>query len=552
MTTLTKRGHQGRRASSPATPSARKNFFALGLITLDVHPPGRRHDRLDRGAVRPRTRWWRRPTSLAFKAGLQLRRDGRAVRVSPTRSRPRRSTPGTYTNITGNTALAWGLIAAGQLAKLPLFLGQLPDHAGLRHPPRAVEAQELRRAHPAGRGRDRRASAPPSAPPSPATSASPPPAARASTSRPRRSAWPSASSCRCWSSTSSGAARPPGCRPRPSRPTCCWPCTAATASRRCRSSPPRRRPHCFDAAIEAARIALKYRTPVILLSDGYLANGAEPWRLPDVDDAARHLRGLRHRAQRHRRRRQPEFLPYLRDPETLARPWAIPGTPGLEHRIGGIEKEDGTGNITYDPENHERHDADSGRPRSPASPATSRRSRSTTTSGAETARARLGVDLRGASAPPSQRVRARGRKVASAHLVHLNPFPANLGEVLRPLPQGAGARDEPRPAVAAWCAPSTSSTPARYNQGAGPAVHAPPRSRRAILELLDGLSDTTRSARHHQEGLDQRPGGALVPRLRRLLDPRRRADAHARARRAPREHRVRVAASAAPAASRTT
>ena len=107
--------------------------------------------------------------------------------------------------------------------------------------------------------------------------------------------------------------------------------------------------HCFDAAFEAVRIALKYRTPVILLSDGYLANGSEPWLLPDVDDAARHLGAVRRPSPT----TDGEFWPYLRDPETLARPWAIPGTPGLMHRIGGIEKEDGTGNINYDPENHE-------------------------------------------------------------------------------------------------------------------------------------------------------------------------------------------------------
>src|SRR5205085_6131336 len=106
---------------------------------------------------------------------------------------------------------------------------------------------------------------------------------------------------------------------------------------------------CFYAAIEAVRLALKYRTPVILLSDGYLANGSEPWKLPDVADLpdisvpfateANHDDG---------------FMPYLRDPDTLARPRAVPGTPGLAHRIGGIEKADVTGNISYDPENHER------------------------------------------------------------------------------------------------------------------------------------------------------------------------------------------------------
>ena len=111
---------------------------------------------------------------------------------------------------------------------------------------------------------------------------------------------------------------------------------------------------CFDAAIEAARIALRYRTPVILLSDGYLANSAEPWLLPDVDSLPdlsvefatepNHLNGDG----------EAEFWPYLRDPATLARPWAVPGTPGLEHRLGGIEKADGSGEISYDPANHQR------------------------------------------------------------------------------------------------------------------------------------------------------------------------------------------------------
>ena len=105
---------------------------------------------------------------------------------------------------------------------------------------------------------------------------------------------------------------------------------------------------CFDAAIEAARIAIKYRTPVFLLSDAYLANGSEPWRIPDVaslPDISTKFATEPNDAE--------GFLPYGRDAETLARPWAIPGTPGLEHRIGGLEKQDETGNVSYDPENHD-------------------------------------------------------------------------------------------------------------------------------------------------------------------------------------------------------
>ena len=111
---------------------------------------------------------------------------------------------------------------------------------------------------------------------------------------------------------------------------------------------------CFDAALEAARIAVTYRTPVMLLSDGMLANGSEPWRIPEIAELPAIDPGFAtHRQPRRRRRRDADFWPYQRDEETLARPWAIPGTPGLEHRIGGLEKGDGHGNISYDPANHD-------------------------------------------------------------------------------------------------------------------------------------------------------------------------------------------------------
>jgi 2-oxoglutarate ferredoxin oxidoreductase subunit alpha len=185
---------------------------------------------------------------------------------------------------------------------------------------------------------------------------------------------------------------------------------------------------CFDAAIEAVRIAVTYRTPVILLSDTFLGNSSEPWLLPDVDElpaiepsfaTAPNAEG--------------EFWPYLRD-ENLARPWAIPGTPGLQHRIGGLEKEDGTGNISYDPENHERM---------------------TRLRAAKVAKIADDIPLLevededgdaellvlgwgstyGAIRAGVRRVRRRGHRVASAHLFHLNPFPRNLGEVLRAYPK---------------------------------------------------------------------------------------------------------------------
>ena len=105
---------------------------------------------------------------------------------------------------------------------------------------------------------------------------------------------------------------------------------------------------CFYVAYEACRIAIKYMTPVILLTDGYLANGSEPWSIPNVDD----LEPIEVKFADTSAKVDGQFMPYMRDKDTLARPWAVPGTEGLEHRIGGLEKEDVTGNVSYDPENH--------------------------------------------------------------------------------------------------------------------------------------------------------------------------------------------------------
>ena len=180
---------------------------------------------------------------------------------------------------------------------------------------------------------------------------------------------------------------------------------------------------CFWAPIEAARLAIKYMTPVIILSDGYLANGAEPWRIPSVTK----LPDIQVRFAS-----QPnagdDFWPFLRDDETLARPWAIPGTPGLEHRVGGLEKADGTGNISYDPDNHElmtllrqakikaieedidplEFDADEG----------------------ATVLVLGWGSTYGAIGAAVRRLRVKGKKIARAHLKHLNPMPKNTAEVL--------------------------------------------------------------------------------------------------------------------------
>ena len=186
---------------------------------------------------------------------------------------------------------------------------------------------------------------------------------------------------------------------------------------------------CFDTAVEACRIAVKYRTPVIMLSDGYLANGAEPWKIPNLDDIApiepnfaTEING--------EVAGKPHFMPYERDPETLARAWAVPGTPGLEHRIGGIEKAALTGDVSYDPDNHElmtrtRHAKIKGIVRDIPDVEVD------DPSGAAKVLVLGWGSTFGPITAAARRVRKTGRDVATAHLRHLNPMPANLGEVLR-------------------------------------------------------------------------------------------------------------------------
>ncbi|MCZ0204076.1 2-oxoacid:acceptor oxidoreductase subunit alpha [Streptomyces achromogenes] len=190
---------------------------------------------------------------------------------------------------------------------------------------------------------------------------------------------------------------------------------------------PRTPADCFDAALEAARIALTYRTPVMLLSDGYLANGSEPWRIPELEELP-DLKVPFAQDPNHTLADGTEvFWPYKRDPQTLARPWAVPGTPGLEHRIGGIEKQDGTGNISYDPANHDFMvrtrqakidgidvpDVEVDDPH-----------------GAKTLVLGWGSTY-GPITAAVRRLRAAGESIAQAHLRHLNPFPRNLGTVLK-------------------------------------------------------------------------------------------------------------------------
>jgi 2-oxoglutarate ferredoxin oxidoreductase subunit alpha len=178
---------------------------------------------------------------------------------------------------------------------------------------------------------------------------------------------------------------------------------------------------CFDMAVEAFRIALKYMTPVVYLSDAFLANGSEPWKIPAIGDFP--PIGVPNATD------PATYRPYQRDPETLARPWAVPGTPGLEHRIGGLEKADVTGNVSYDPDNHHRMQL----------------LRQAKVAGIADDIAPLAVhgpergDLLvlgwgstyGAIRSAVERLQADGKAVAHAHLRHLNPFPANTEQVLR-------------------------------------------------------------------------------------------------------------------------
>ena len=311
----------------------------------------------------------------AFKAGYNFGETAELFDPSY-KVKPATQAPGVYTNITGNTALAWGLIAAGQLAKLPLFLGSYPItpasdilHELSKHKNfgvRTLQAED----EIAGIG----------------------------------AALGAAFGGHLGVTTTSG----PGMAlkaeamglavslelplliidiqrggPSTGLPTKTEAADLLMAMYGRHGESPLpivaaySPSHCFDAAIEAARIALKYRTPVILLSDGYLANGAEPWQLPDVDDAARHQRRLRHRAEPRRRRRQPEFWPYLRDPRPSPGPGPCPARRASCTASAASRRRTAPATSPTTPPTTSTWSA-CGRPRSPASPTTSPRSRSTT------------------------------------------------------------------------------------------------------------------------------------------------------------------------------
>jgi 2-oxoglutarate ferredoxin oxidoreductase subunit alpha len=336
--------------------------------------------------------------------------------------------PGRYRNITGNLALAYGLIAAGQLAKLPLFLGSYPItpasdilHELSKHKKfgvRTFQAEDEISAASAALGASFGGSL------AVTTTSGPGMLLKAETVN------LAVSVELPLLVVDVQRAGPSTGMPTKTEQT---DLLMALYGRNGESPVPviaaQSPSDCFFAAIEAARIALTYRTPVILLSDGYLGNGSEPWRVPEVSDLPDLSAGFAF-ATPDAVADGEEFKPFTRDPQTLARPWAIPGTPGLEHRIGGIEKADKTGNIDYSPDNHDLMV----------------RTRQAKVDGIAATIPPLEVDDPSGAAPllvlgwggtygsigaAVRRARREGHQVAQAHLRHLNPFPSNLGEVLR-------------------------------------------------------------------------------------------------------------------------
>ncbi len=417
----------------PREADQSKNFFALGVVSWMFSRPT--EGTLDWIAKR----FAAKPSVLdvntrAFKAGYHFGETAELFESSY-QVRPAALDPGTYTDVTGNTALAWGLIVASQRAGLPLFLGSYPitpasdilhelskhKHFGVRTLQAEDEIAGVTAAIGAAFGGSLGVT---------------------TTSGPGIDLKSEAIGLAVSLELPLVVVDIQRGGPSTGLPTKTEQSDLLHAMYGRHGEAPvpivaaRTSSHCFEAAIEAVRIAVKYRTPVILLSDGSLANGAEPWKLPDLAELPEIDPGFAETANHTNDDGTETFWPYARDETTLARPWAIPGTAGLEHRIGGLEKEDGTGNVSYDPLNHERMV----------------RLRAQKVAGIaadippvwlDDPDGRGGAPLLalgwgstyGSIQAAVRRVRARGLSVAHAHLVHLNPFPSDLGEVLRAYPR---------------------------------------------------------------------------------------------------------------------
>jgi 2-oxoglutarate ferredoxin oxidoreductase subunit alpha len=402
-----------------------KNFFALGLLAWLFTRP-----------LEPTIEWVekkfaRKPevaaaNIAAFKAGWNFGFTTEAAKTTVA-VRPARLDPGIYTNVTGNTALAWGLIAAAQCAKLPLFYGSYPitPASDILHElsihknfgVRTFQAEDEIAAIGSAIGASFAGNL-----------------AVTGTSGPGMALKSETMSLAIATELPLIIIDVQRAGPSTGMPTKVEQADLLMAMYGRHGEAPLpiiaipTPSQAFELAIEAARLALKYMTPVILLSDNHVANSSEPWRLPDVEALpdiavpfATKLNGNGH------------FLPYLRDLDTFARPWAIPGTPGLEHRIGGIEKEAVTGNVSYDPGNHQlMTDSRAWKIANIANDIPP--VEVSADEGADLLILGWGSSY-GAIRAAVNRVRGRGKPVATTHLRHLNPFPLNLGEVVRSYPK---------------------------------------------------------------------------------------------------------------------
>ncbi|MDQ3678969.1 MAG: 2-oxoacid:acceptor oxidoreductase subunit alpha [Actinomycetota bacterium] len=426
MTSLTLEATKSTGAK-PREAERSKNFFALGLISWMYTRP------VESTLAWIEKRFEGKPAvaesnTLAFKAGYNFG-ETTEVFANAYEVKPTTFDPGTYTNISGNVAVAWGLAAAGHLSKLPVFLASYPItpasdilHELSKHKNfgvRTMQAEDEIAAVGAALG-----------------AAFGGHLAVTTTSGPGLDLKAETLGLAISLELPLVVIDVQRGGPSTGLPTKTEQADLLLAMFGRHGEAPlpivaaRTPSHCFAAAIEAARMALEYRTPVILLSDGYLATGAEPWLVPRVEDLPDISVAFATAANRRGPDGEPQFLPYLRDTETLARPWAVPGTPGLEHRIGGLEKSDPTGAISYEPANHEH--MVKVRAAKVAGIAKSIPAVEVDEEGGEADLLVLGWgSTYGAIKAAVQAVRARGYSAHHAHLVHLNPFPSNLGEVLR-------------------------------------------------------------------------------------------------------------------------
>ncbi|OJY52496.1 2-oxoacid:acceptor oxidoreductase subunit alpha [Pseudonocardia sp. 73-21] len=399
-----------------------KNMFALGLLSWMYHRPSEGTERF------LREKFARRPdlaeaNILAFRAGHAYGETTEAFAVTY-EVKPAPLPAGTYRQITGNTALAYGIVAAGQTTGLPVFLGSYPItpasdilHELSKHKSFNVttfqaedEISGIGSALGASFGGALGVT----------TTSGPGVALKSETI-----GLAVALELPLLIIDVQRGGPSTGLPTKTEQADLLQAMFGRNGEAPVPVVAPQSPGDCFDAALEAVRIAVTYRTPVLLLSDGSLANGSEPWKVPDATTLAPVDPNFA--TEPNAPDGSGEFWPYLRDDDTLARPWAVPGTKGLEHRIGGLEKADGRGSISYDPANHDRMV----------------RLRAAKIDGITvpdievddpSGDADLLVIGWGSTYGPigagARRVRALGHKVATAHLRHLNPMPANLGEVL--------------------------------------------------------------------------------------------------------------------------